>query len=362
MKRQRLHAVATLVSAAASLAPLASSAHATYETLASGQTKLVLEQSFVSALKREGVTLSAKAPAKLKGSTVSFQVIGGKLDPTTERGVVDHEGALVFRAGDKSIPLKALQLKTTQKRSPLMAKVGGSQLKLATAKELEAQRAGFGGQISVSELTLSSKLATRLAKKLDRRNLFKAGMPLGRTITKANPEAIALDTKNKVELSLAPSFQAKLDSLFVAVNPVFPAEHPGPFTLPIFGGTIAPNAFLGTIETLGALELLQLGAAQLRWHDGWIDLQVKTFAPEAELLPSPPYPGKQDRASIASLALASSTSNPKARTVTVSRASLFLADATAASLNELFAKPLGKGDVFLAGEALASFAFVAQGQ
>jgi hypothetical protein len=33
-----------------------------------------------------------------------------------------------------------------------------------------------------------------------------------------------------------------MDFLFVSINPIFPAEYPGPFTLPgIAGGSLAPD-------------------------------------------------------------------------------------------------------------------------
>lgn len=340
---------------------LAPSAQAAYEPLASGQTKLILDPSFLAALKREGIALQAKAPAQLQGNTVSFPIIAGKLDPTTESGTLEHEGALLFRAQGKSVPLKDLQLKTTQRRSPLSAKVGGSQLKLASAKTLSVSRAGFGERVAVSGLVLSATLATRLAKKLDRRGLFVAGMAFGRSASKANPETIAIQQKGKAELTLAPSFQAKLNSLFVALNPLFPAEHPGAFTLPLFGGTTSPDVSQGAVETQGALEFLQLGGGQVVWREPWIDLAAKTFAPEAELLSSPPYGGKQDRGSVASFVPTSTAANAKARSVSVSGA-LTLNPGTASAFNEVFAKPLGKENVFSAGEALASLSFTAQGQ
>lgn len=336
-------------------------AQAAYEPLASGHTKLTLDPAFVAALKSEGITLGARAPARLKAGTVTFPIVGGKFDPTTEKGTLEHEGALLFRAARRSIPLKDLQLKTTQRRSPFSAKVGGSQLKIAIAKSLAASRSGFGERISVRGLALSAKLATRLAKKLDARGLFEPGMALGRTGTMANPETIAVQEKGRAELTLAPGFQTKLNSLFVAVNPIFPAEHPGPFSLPLFGGTVAPDSTQGTIETRGALEFLQLGGGQVFWREPRLDLASRTFSPEAELLPSPPYAGKLERASAAAFAPTAATANAKGRSVAVS-GSLLLDAATAAAFNEVFAKPLGRDGVFAAGEAIGSISLTAQGQ
>ncbi|HEX5592943.1 MAG TPA: hypothetical protein VFX35_06315 [Solirubrobacterales bacterium] len=46
---------------------------------------------------------------------------------------------------------------------------------------------------------------------------------------------------DRTSLELDPAFTAKLDQLYVAVNPIFPAEHPGTFTFAIFGGRISPD-------------------------------------------------------------------------------------------------------------------------
>ncbi len=353
-----LGALALLLTLAAA-APLA---QATYEPLGSGQTRLTLDRSFLGLLKQNGVKLSAVSPAKLEGATVSFPISGGKLDPTSARGTIEHGGALLFKAGKRSIPIKAPQLKTTQRSSPFSAKVGGSQLKLAAAQSLNVTRAGFASKVRVTDLTLSAKLATRLAKKLRLRGVIEAGQPFGSALTKADPETIALLPKGKLTFVLDPAIRAKLASLFVALNPIFPAERPADFTLPIAGGTIAPDGTLGTIAAEGALELLQLGGGQLFWREPWLDLESRSLSAEAEVLPSPPYGGKVGRVGVAGLGAASVSANPKARSVTVSGASLALNPETAASFEELFARPQDRSGVFVAGEALGSVSFVGWGE
>lgn len=341
---------------------LAPPVQAAYDPLGSGQTKLVLDSSFMAMLKQNKVRLAATAPAKIAGATVTFPVSGGKFDPTAAKGTVEHEGALVFKAPGGSIPIRALLLKTTSKRTPFSAKVGGSQLKLAQAKRLIVARSGFGDKVTVSKLALSAKLATRLGKKLKLRGAFKEGLPFGRAKTAANPQTVVLLGQNKVELDLAPSFQTKLTSLFVAVNPIFPAEHPDAFTLPIFAGTISPDAALGTVETSGSLEFLQLGGGQVFWADSALDLAANAFGPEVNTQPSPPFAGKVGRLTVAPFTLvAPAIANSQARTISLA-ASLSLDPATAVAFNEVFAKPQGKSGVFVAGEPVGNVAFVAQGQ
>jgi hypothetical protein len=345
---------------------IAPTAQATYNPLSAtgGQTKLTLDKSFLKLLKENGVKLTPKQGATLKHGVASFPVSGGKFDPTTSNGFVEHGGALFFQSGAQKVPLTSLQLKTTQKHAPFSAKFGGGQLKMASAAKLTVSREGFADKVSVSTLKLSSKVATRLNKKLGLKNAFKAGQPIGTTITKANPQTVAIQESGKVSFSFDPAIAAKLQSLFVAINPIFPAEHPGPFTLPIFTGTISTSASEGTVQTLGSIELVQIGGGQVFLREAWAELSAGVYSPELELTPSPPYAGKLGRSPVGTLSLAGAavSADPAARTIGVSNATVSLGANLAAAFNEAFAKPIGKGEVFHVGEALGSVSFVAQAQ
>lgn len=351
---------ALILSVALGLLVFAAPGRAAYDPLGSGATSLRLDPSFLSLMKKNGVALKAVAPAKLKGGAVTFPVSGGKFDPLSGKGTVEHEGALLFQSGRRQLPLKALQLKTTSRHSPFSAKAGGGQLKLGTTEGTDVSRTGFGDKVKVSSLAMSAKLATRLGKKLRLKHVFAEGLPLGTAVTHANPETITVLPNGAITLTLDPGFIDKLNSLFVAVNPVFPAEHLGPvFTLPIAGGTISTDASLGVVETEGAIEALQLGGGQIFWRGPWLDLGNRAFAVEAG---SESRPGQFDRVPVAGLALAApAVADPKARTVALSGA-LALDAGTAASFNEAFAKPQGKSDVFSPGEALGVLSLTARGQ
>jgi hypothetical protein len=360
MKGRLSIAVSLAFACALSLAPFA---QADYDPVGSGVTRFTFDRGFLSMLRKNGVRISARAPARLAGGVASFPVSGGKFDPTNATGTVDHQGALLFSAGGRSLPLKALQLKTSRRHAPFSARVGGGQLRLAAVERLSVSRRGFGEKIRSWKLSLSTKLATRLGKKLHLKRVFEGDQALGSAVTTTRPLTVTLAGTGGVSLYLSPGFEAKLRELFVAVTPIFPAEHPGAeFTLPILGGTIAPDAGSGTIETSGALELLQLGGGQVFWAEDWFDLAAKTASPEVDSQPSPPYAGKIGRTPIAALILSAVTSNATKRTVTVGGASLVLGAATAATFNEVFAKPQGKDGVFAAGEALGTVSFTAQGQ
>jgi hypothetical protein len=363
-RRKWGRAPSILLGALIASAILVPTANATYNPLASGQTKLTLAKPFLSLLKANKVKLTGKEGATLKGAVASFAVSGGKFDPTTSNGFVEHAGALFFQAGNQKVPLTSLQLKTTQKHAPFSAKFGGGQLKMASAAKLAVTREGFADKVKVQTLKLSSKVATRLDKKLRLKGVFKAGQLIGSTITKANPQTVAVAESGKASFVFDPVTAAKLQSLFVAINPIFPAEHPGPFTLPIFTGTISPNASEGTIQTLGSIELVQIGGGQVFLREAWVELSAGAYSPELELDPSPPYPGKQGRVPVGGLSLAGAAiaSNPSARTIGVTNARVSMGANLAATFNEAFAKPIGKGSVFAAGEPLGTVSFTAQAQ
>jgi hypothetical protein len=366
LRRKRGRGTSIALLALIASAPLAPTAQATYNPLSSssGQTKLTLDKSFLKLLATNKVKLTPKQGATLKHGVVSFPVSGGKFDPTTSNGFVEHAGALYFQAGPKKVPLTSLQLKTTQKHAPFSAKFGGGQLKMASASKLTISREGFADKVSVSTLKLSAKVATRLGKKLGLRDVFKAGQPIGTTITKANPQTVAISESGKASFTFDPGIAAKLQSLFVAINPVFPAEHPGPFTLPIFTGQVSLSASEGTVQTLGSIELVQIGGGQVFLREAWVELSSGAYSPELELTPSPPYAGKLGRSPVGALSLAGAavSADPAARTIGVTGATISLGANLAAAFNDAFAKPIGKGSVFVAGEALGSVSFTAVGE
>src|SRR5215218_8561945 len=252
---------------------LAPSASATYEPVGSGVTRLTLDARFVAGLSRHRIELEARESAKISGRTVSFPVSGGRFDPTSGQGSVNHVGELVLRAGKRSVRLRSLMLKTTRRSAPFSARVGGGQLKLAAAAGLQVSREGFGDLVKVRALKLSHKVATRLEKKLGIQSLLAPGQSLGAAVTRAVPSQIAVRGGTKATLTFDPALMQKLDRLYVAITPVFPAEHEGPaFTLPLESGTVAVDGSGGKLKLGGSIEFLQLGSGQVFWEDPWLNL------------------------------------------------------------------------------------------
>jgi hypothetical protein len=341
---------------------LVGQAQAAYDPISTGTTKLVLDKGFLASMKKVGVKVGAKAPAKLKGSTLILPVSGGKSDPTIAKAEIEQEGAIVFSAGNRSVPLRAIELKA--KHTPLFAKVGGSQLKVASSKSTKVSRAGFGTSFDATKLELTQKVATRLDKKLRSTDFFKEGQLIGALQSQALPQRVTILPQGQATLVPDSAILAKFKALFVSLNPISPAElAPGPlFHFPIaLGSQIAPDASSGTLRLGGAIEALQLGAGQVFQKEFWLDLSAKDTSSEVDVEPTPAFPGKLGRVGTYAIGMggASVLSDPKSRTISVSGAVFTLDAQTAQTFNEAFA---GGKAVFGAGEVFGTVAFGAVGQ
>jgi hypothetical protein len=336
----------------------ASAAVGAYDPLGSGTTKLVLDRGFAHLLAATGVEVVPVAPAERHRRSFTLPISGGAIDPGEEKGEIDQQGALVFQRGARRLPLREIVVKT--KREPLIARVGGGQLKLATATKRSFARAGFGSRFTATGLRLSAKLATRLGKKLRLHGVFEAGQRLGTLRASAQPATVAILPSGRATLTPDPAFIDKLDDLFVSLNPIAPAERsPGPiFSMPIVGGSaLAPDASAGTLRSGGSLEFLQLAAGQIFWHELWFDPTTDQVLAEADIEPAPTFPGKLGQVPILTLGAGNVASEPIARTVASSGAPLALTESTAAYFNQAFA---AGAEVFHRGETFGAVSFVAQ--
>jgi hypothetical protein len=357
MKREKKTIAAAI--AALCLLGLPASSQAAYDPVGPGAARLLLDKGFAAFLKRDGIKLTASQGAKRKGSTYTLAIAGGNLDPTLGKGEIKTLGTLSFGAQAKRVPLRQIRVKT--KPQPLVAKVGGSQLKVASSAKRSFKREGFDSTYSAKVLKLTAKAATRLNKKLRPRVPFAMGQEIGTLTAKARPQLVTVLEQNRATLTFDSAFLAKLASRFVSVNPIFPAEHVGPsFSFPItVGGSIAPDGTEGTLRTGGTVELLQLGGGQVFWQEPWLELGARVQSAEVDLEPTPAFPGKIGRVALFDAAPGQVSSDPGARTVSDSAVSLTLQAATAKALNDAFAEG---GQLFGAGEVVGSFSFVAQGQ
>jgi hypothetical protein len=348
---------ASLVLVLALSFPLA--AKAAFDPAGGGSTRIVLDKRFAGFLERAGVSVTVDGGAAKRGRALVLPVTGGSFDPAAGRGEVEHEGRIVLSSSRRRLPLRKLVVKTTN--APLVARVGGSQLKVATSTAIKSKRRGFGAVFSARKLELTEKVATRLNKKLRPRQQFDAGQLIGKLVTGEQPLVTSIAPTGRATLVFDAAFLAKLDQHFVSLNPISPAERMGPtFTVPIIAeGALAPDASLGTLRTGGEIEFLQLGAGQIFWHELWFDVGLHTTLAEVNMQPTPAFPGKIGQVPVLALGGGPVASDPAARTITLAGVPLTLAPGTADAFNQAFAA--GKND-FIAGEYLGTLSFSAKGQ
>lgn len=326
---------------------------AAYDPVGSGSTKLILAKPFAKHLAKDGVRIVTKGGARWRGRAIVLPASKGEVDPPLGVGTIESAGTLIFSKGRRQLPLRDLTFKA--KRAPLYAKVGGGQLKLATAAGLRDRRSGFGTAFTADGLRLTAKFASRLAKKLDLRGSFHSRQLFGAIRAVAEPRTLHLREEGRLQLTIDQAFKQKLDNLFVSVNPIAPAElAPGPvLSFPISSeSTLAPDATSGTVKLSGSLELLQLGSAQIFWRELWLQPESSALLAETDTEPAPPHPGRQPQSPLLGLQTGGAvTSDPFSRTIDLSGQPVALTAVAAASLNEAFAETR---NVFGGGETIGA--------
>jgi hypothetical protein len=399
-----LSAVA-MVAALAALLAFAPFASATSDPVASGTTSITLNKGFYKKLKKAGVKVLKVSPGKVKSRKITLGIAGGSMDPTNGLGNLELKGGLKFKRGKKQAPVKKLALDTAH--SALTGKVANKQMKIAVVAGLSYARNGFGVNVSVGKLKLTNGAVKQLNKKLgytkskkgkkssasasktSSKSPFKKNQVMGGASSETQPKTVAVIADgNKAELLTDEATVKKfvtpigLGGMGVEIKTASPAETEAtgnPFTpkllFPIGGGSIAPDANGGTVETTGAVTLHQVVGLEkettMTLEAIWVDLAAKTATVEVKVestIDPKLNLGSLGRSSIADLDLSGATivSDPSLRKVSVLNAKATLQAVTAETLNSVFGAPLDAAKIpyekFAAGDGLGTFSFVVQTQ
>ena len=375
-------------------APFASAAP---DPLASGTTTVNLNKGSLNALKKEGVKVTKVSPAKLKGTTATFKVTGGSLDPTTGAGTVNHSGGLKFKAGKKSATVKNLVVDTTKKS--VTAKVGGKKMKLASLAGSSFTRSGFGINLSVNKVKLTSKAAKQLNKKLGLEKVFKANQLIGKAKSETQPATVTVLPVGNMTFNGDVGLLKKLADVEVKLQTLgLTAQSGTTFTGPITGGTISPAGTAGVVQSGIGLNLIQnltLGPSTTITLGGmYVDLAAKTITVEVVASSNAESEGKKPlnlgnlgRSSIADITIGGVTADPTTRTVSVNSSAvlqpisaevlegfvkvyqgylvgviLFTEPSKTKAEAEAIAAAKVANDHIKAGDALGTFSFTAQTQ
>jgi hypothetical protein len=379
-----LSAVA-VVAALAALLALAPFASAASDPLASGTTTLTLNKNLFKKLKKAGVKTIKVSPGTVKVRKVTLPVSGGSLDPTNGLGSIEQSGGIKFKHGKKSAVVKTIVVDTTT--NSINANVAGKNLKLASVSGASSARNGFGANVTIGSTKLTGKAAKQLNKKLGftgkhaKEAPFKGGKGLGSALAETQPKTVTVLPSGNASLVTSLATDTKLAKVLVGIKTVAPATETAPlpptFAFPIGGGTIAPNATSGILQTTGGLQLVQEfkpGVETVMTLNAiYVDLGAKTATVEVSLKSTVSAEinklGNLGRSSIANISLTGATikSDPSARTVSIENASATLQAVTAETLNSVFVGPFEavtktSAEHFAEGDPLGTFSFTAQTQ
>ena len=332
MARGTRLSVGMLAAALLALLTFAPLAQAAPDPVGSGSATVTLNKGFTKYLKTFGIKVQKVSPAKLKGLKLTLSVTGGEVDPTTGAGTVKLGGGLQFKAGKKKAPVKALVLNTKTKE--LTAKVAGKKMKFASVGGYSFSRNGFGVNMKIKKLKLTSKAAKQLNKKTGyakgKPKPFIGGKLLGKATAEEQPATVTIVPGGNVTFNADLGLLKKLDDVKTTANVIAPTTvgGVGTFLLPITGGSIAPTGAAGVVQTGGGLLLTQklptspttALETEITLGNMWLDLSAKTVTVEvvAKSNASPSLNlGPLGRSSIADLTITNVSADPATRTVTV---------------------------------------------
>lgn len=324
--------MAVLAAALFALLAFAPFASATPDPVSSGTTTITLNKGWTKYLKTFGIKIQKVGNAKVKGNKVTLKATGGEIDPTNGLGTLTLGGGLKFKAGKKSATVKALVLDTG--KSVLTAKVAGKKVKFAKLKGLSYSRNGFGVNVKLKSMKLEKAGAKQLNKKTGyakgKPKPFLAGKNIGKSSSESQPATVAIIPSGNVTFDANKELLLKLKDVETTASVISPTTESGlgNYLLPITGGTIAPTATAGQVQTAGGLLLTQkldkgdgsFLETEITLGNMWLDLSARTVTVEVVAKSNASDSlnlGNLGRSSIADLTVTGVTADPATRTVSV---------------------------------------------
>jgi hypothetical protein len=387
--KPRLRAGSILALAAFSLLSVgtfATPASASVDPLNAGTTTITIGRPLSKTLRQNKVQLLGINPASVHGKQVALAVIGGSLDPISGQGSVEQSGGFRLRSGGREVGLTDLVINTATKS--LSARLGGRDIELCSVAGIDVNPSGFGTSIEIEKLKLTPTAARALNMGLGisaiaKAREFRPNQLLGTSTSTTQPRTLSVLAEGQASLKTSPVIDGKFQKASVSFSAVAPASGElrpaAAFSFPIIGGSIAPLADRGTIESGGGVTLVQRELESSEKGEKvqlsitlsaiWVDLETRQATAEVSINSTNQHaigaPGALGRAAVAEVDLSSATisSDPANHTVSVESANATLTPLTAETLNSVFAraaaKELGTEKLFEGGESLGTFSFTA---
>lgn len=352
----------------------ATGASAARDPLAGGTTDLHMKNGFVKKLANLGVTVEPVGNGSVSGKKIALAVEGGKLNPVNVLGFLDTSGGFKFQLGDRGVPVTQLTVNTV--KGAAYAKVAKARMQIGTFAPPSSAREGFGANFKVAQLTLNEKATRRISNRLGLKGSkrLNPGRTLSNLYSTAQPATVTVLAHGSATLTgNAPTlekFAAKGVAVPEAITPIAPATKPTAttFALPITGGTLAPDASQGTVETSGGVQILKDTDSldpTMRVSNVQIDLTADAGTADLEILPSPPFPGQAGRTQLVDLVLPPNAvvTDPVARTISIQNVEARLQASSASTFNDVFNQPAPQpppSSNFVVGDPLGTFSMQVQ--
>lgn len=344
------------------------------DPIASGTTDLHMKRGMLRKLGNLGVTVQAIGTgATSSGSKIGLAVRDGMLDPTNAQGFLDTRGGFKLQLGNRGVPVTQLTVNTA--KGVVFAKIAKARMQLGVLAPPTFAREGFGANLKAVKLSLTEKAVRRISNRLGLRGAkrLNPGRVLSNLYSTAQPETVTLLRQGSATLAgnaaTLGKFAAKGVEVPQGITALAPAKSTAAsFEFPIAGGTLAPDASKGTIETGGGVQILKDTDSldpTMRLSNIQVDFAARTATVQLEILPSPPFPGKAGSTTFVDVVLPpnSVVANPATRTISISGAEVRLQAGAASTLNDVFNQPAPTpppSSNFVVGDPLGTFSMQVQ--
>lgn len=327
--RSRTLAAAAAVAVVAMPTASAQAASRNSAEVASGQTMLRLDRGTARALDGAGVSVTPLRPGRNTRSGLTFPITGGRLNPATLRGHVDHSGGIRFRAGSTTVALRDFRYRIGKRRAALSADVGGDRLTIAHL-DLRRARTGADGPLTKTarniRATLTAGAASALNSAFDT-HLFSRGLRIGKVRTEVVLGEAVL-RGGDTTLALDAGAASALQSLSITPGVVGDATAGGDgLAFPITRGKVNAETLAGSVEHSGGISLTR-GGTVVQLTDFTIGID------ESPALSAVVNGG--DRVEILTLDVANIERSVRGRTIVVSGVVASLTADAAGALNAAF--------------------------
>jgi hypothetical protein len=363
-----------LLAIAAALFAIAPAASAARDPIASGTTDLHMKNGFLKKLSNLGVGVQPVGGGSVSGKKIALTVDGGKLNPVDAQGFLETRGGFKLDSGKQAVPVTQLTVNTV--KGAVFANVAKARMQLGTIVPPTTAREGFGANLKAVKVSLTEKATRRISNRLGLQGAkrLNPGRVLSNLYSSAQPETVTVLPQGNATLLLNSIALDKLEAKGVKVpqglTEIAPATKPKPTSLefPIGGGTLAPDASKGSVETTGGLQILKETdtlSPTMRLRNLFVDFGAKTASAELEILPAPPFPGAAGRSSIVDIVLPPNSvmADPVKRTITVQAGEARLQATTASTLNDVFNQPAPApppSSNFVVGDPLGTLSMTVQ--